>query len=45
VALTAIVTDGVNDLSKEQIEEFDILTIPYRIISGDEVHRIWHNEK
>ncbi len=45
MALTAIITDGVNDLSKDQIEEYDILTIPYRIISGDEVHRIWHNEK
>ncbi|NHJ49268.1 MAG: DegV family protein [Asgard group archaeon] len=45
VALTAIITDGVNDLSKDLIKEYDILTIPYRIIHGDDVFRIWHNEK
>jgi DegV family protein with EDD domain len=45
VALTAIITDGVNDLSKDLIEKYDILTIPYRIIHGDEIFRIWHNDK
>jgi len=40
-----IVADGVCDLSQAQIDEYDITTIPYRIIFGEEVYRIWHNEK
>ncbi|MFW9923945.1 MAG: DegV family protein [Candidatus Thorarchaeota archaeon] len=45
MALTAIVTDGVNDLSQDMIDEYDITVIPYRIMFGEEVHRIWHNDK
>ena len=41
----AIVTDGVCDLSQATIDEYEIKTIPYRIFFGDEVYRIWHNEK
>ncbi|NHJ84573.1 MAG: DegV family protein [Asgard group archaeon] len=40
-----IVTDGVCDLSQEIIDKYDIVTIPYRIFFGEEVYRIWHNEK
>ncbi len=41
----AIVGDGVCDLSQATIDEYEISTIPYRIFFGDEVYRIWHNEK
>jgi len=41
----AIVTDGVCDLSQADIDKYGIVTIPYRIIFGDEVYRIWHNGK
>ncbi len=42
---TAIVTDGVNDLSEEMIKEYDIITVPMRIFFGDEEFNIWHNDK
>ncbi len=42
---TAIVTDGVNDLSEEMINEYDIITVPMRIFFGDEEFNIWHNDK
>ncbi|MBN1328689.1 MAG: DegV family protein [Candidatus Heimdallarchaeota archaeon] len=41
----AIVTDGVCDLSQAVIDTYGIVTIPYRIFFGDEVYRIWYNEK
>jgi len=41
----AIVTDGVCDLRNEIIEKYGITTIPYRILFGEEVYRVWHNEK
>ncbi|MBN1330154.1 MAG: DegV family protein [Candidatus Heimdallarchaeota archaeon] len=41
----AIVTDGVCDLSKEIIEEYGIITIPYRVIFGEDIYRVWHNGK
>jgi DegV family protein with EDD domain len=41
----AILTDGVCDLSKEMVKKYDIVTVPYRIFFGDEIYRIWHNEK
>ncbi|HUT82679.1 MAG TPA: DegV family protein [Candidatus Bathyarchaeia archaeon] len=41
----AIVTDGVCDLSKEIIEEYGIFTIPYRVIFGEDIYRVWHNGK
>lgn len=40
-----IVTDGVCDLSNEMIEKYDIVTVPYRILFGEEIYRIWYNDK
>ncbi len=45
MAKTAIITDGVNDLSEEMINEYDIISVPMRIFFGDEEFNIWHNEK
>ncbi|NHJ48985.1 MAG: DegV family protein [Asgard group archaeon] len=40
----AIVTDGVCDLTKDMVEKYKIVTVPYRIIFDEDVYRIWHNE-
>ena len=45
MAKVAIVTDGVNDLSGDMIKNYGILSVPMQIIVGDEVHKIWHNDK
>ena len=42
---TAILTDGINDLSQEIIDDYEITTIPYRIFIDEEMYQIWHNEK
>ncbi len=42
---TAIITDGVNDLSEEMIKEYDIITVPMRMFFGDEEFNIWHKDK
>ncbi|MFW9923124.1 MAG: DegV family protein, partial [Candidatus Thorarchaeota archaeon] len=41
----AIVTDGVCDLSQKMIDKYGIITIPYRVIFGEDVYRVWHNGK
>ncbi len=38
-----IVTDGLSELTKDQVEEYNVVTIPYRIIFGDEVYYIKNN--
>ena len=45
MAKVAIVTDGVNDLSGDMIKNYDIMSVPMQIIVGEEVHKIWHNDK
>ena len=40
-----IVTAGLSELTKDQIEEYNVVTIPYRIIFGDEVFYIKNNNE
>lgn len=45
MAKVAIVTDGVNDLSEEMIKEYDISVVPYRVIFGEEIYRVWSRDR
>jgi DegV family protein with EDD domain len=41
----AIVTDGLSELTEDIVKKYDIVTIPYRIFFGEEVYRVWNNNK
>jgi len=40
-----IVVDGLSELTKDHIEKYNIVTVPYRIIFGDEIYYIKNNNE
>ncbi|MHA1126439.1 MAG: DegV family protein [Candidatus Heimdallarchaeota archaeon] len=38
-----IVTEGLSELTKDHIEQYNVVTVPYRIIFGDETYYIKNN--
>ncbi len=40
-----IVTAGLSDLTKDLVEQYNVVTVPYRIIFGDEAFYIKNNDE
>ena len=41
----AIVTDGLSELTKEVVEKYSIVTVPYRIFFGEETYYVRNNNE